>query len=98
MLDGSGGESLPAAGRTDQHRVPDSPFHQGHQARGAARLVARGAVLRSSGEFERRDNGQFRDGKFLSERVLFDNRRVGKVISREPTLEDAYVRLVGGEV
>ena len=29
---------------------------------------------------------------------LFDSRRVGKVISREPTLEDAYVRLVGGEV
>ena len=29
--------------------------------------------------------------------ALFDGRRVGKVTSREPTLEDAYVRLVGGE-
>ncbi len=28
---------------------------------------------------------------------LFEGRRVGKVTSREPTLEDAYVRLVGGE-
>lgn len=28
---------------------------------------------------------------------LFESSRVGKVISREPTLEDAYVRLVGGE-
>lgn len=28
---------------------------------------------------------------------LFNGRRVGKVTSREPTLEDAYVRLVGGE-
>ena len=28
---------------------------------------------------------------------LFDGLRVGKVTSREPTLEDAYVRLVGGE-
>lgn len=29
--------------------------------------------------------------------ALFDGRRVGKVTSREPTLEDAYVRLVGGD-
>ena len=29
--------------------------------------------------------------------TLFDGIRVGKVTSREPTLEDAYVRLVGGE-
>jgi len=28
---------------------------------------------------------------------LFDGLRVGKVTSREPTLEDAYIRLVGGE-
>jgi ABC-2 type transport system ATP-binding protein len=28
---------------------------------------------------------------------LFDGIRVGKVTAREPTLEDAYVRLVGGE-
>ncbi len=30
--------------------------------------------------------------------ALFDGQRVGKVTSREPTLEDAYVRLVGGDV
>ncbi|MQC26449.1 MAG: ABC transporter ATP-binding protein [Chloroflexi bacterium] len=29
--------------------------------------------------------------------AIFDGRRVGKVTSREPTLEDAYVRLVGGD-
>jgi ABC-2 type transport system ATP-binding protein len=29
--------------------------------------------------------------------ALFDGRRVGRVTSREPTLEDAYVRLVGGD-
>jgi ABC-2 type transport system ATP-binding protein len=29
--------------------------------------------------------------------ALFNGRRVGKVTSREPTLEDAYVRLVGGD-
>ena len=29
--------------------------------------------------------------------ALFDGVRVGKVTAREPTLEDAYVRLVGGE-
>jgi ABC-2 type transport system ATP-binding protein len=28
--------------------------------------------------------------------ALFNGVRVGKVTSREPTLEDAYVRLVGG--
>lgn len=30
--------------------------------------------------------------------ALFEGQRVGKVTSREPTLEDAYVRLVGGDV
>jgi ABC-2 type transport system ATP-binding protein len=27
---------------------------------------------------------------------MLDGQRVGRVIVREPTLEDAYVRLVGG--
>jgi len=30
--------------------------------------------------------------------ALFNGLRVGKVMVREPTLEDAYVRLVGGQV
>jgi ABC-2 type transport system ATP-binding protein len=29
---------------------------------------------------------------------LLEGQRVGRVTSREPTLEDAYVRLVGGSV
>ena len=30
--------------------------------------------------------------------AALDGQRVGRVIVREPTLEDAYVRLVGGNV